>query len=125
MVLTPNICNDWSGLSRLVDASAVRIIKYFENQPKYTDNHICLEYSATFSQMESNLFLMAIHCNMGPPDILTILTDVGSAEVRELLKSIYCSMNLVEGIYHLRLCPFQVSDRAADFALLSLGKILY
>ena len=66
----------------MVDASAVLIIKYFENQPKYTDNHICLEYSATFSQLESNIFLMAIHCNMGPPHILTILTDVGSAEVR-------------------------------------------
>ena len=66
----------------MVDASAGLIIKYFEKQPNYTDNHICLEYLATFSQMESNLFLMAIHCNMGPPHILTILTDVGSAEVR-------------------------------------------
>lgn len=65
----------------MVDASAVLITKYFENQPNYMDN-ICLEYLAMFSQMESKLFLMAIHCNMGPPHVLTILTDGGSAEVR-------------------------------------------
>lgn len=65
----------------MVDASAVLIIKYFENHPNYMDDHICLEYLAMFSQMESDLFLMAIHCNMGPPHILTILTG-GGAEVR-------------------------------------------